>query len=185
MNEKLFLFINSFAGHYHIFDEIGVFLANGTPYIFILVEIFLYFFIKKKKIALFAFYSTIVALLINQMIGFFYFHNRPFMDSIGTILIYHKAENSFPSDHTTFLFAIAFSFIFFKLDRIFEIFLLILALFGGIARVYVGAHYPFDIAGGIVTGFVGAFIVYIFRNKFEYINNWILKIDYIIFKCKI
>jgi len=185
MNEKIFLFINSFAGHSHMLDKIDIFLANDTPYIFILVELFLYFFMKKKKIALFAFYSVILGLVINQAIGLFYFHNRPFMDGIATILIHHKPENSFPSDHTTFLFAITFSFMFFKLDRFFEIFLFILAFLGGIARVYAGVHYPFDILGGIVTGFAGALIVYLFKNKLEYINNLILKIDYTLFRGKI
>ena len=185
MNEKLFLFINSFAGHNQFLDKLGIFLAKGTPYIFILIEAFLYFIIKKKKTALFAFYSVVVALFINQIIGLFYFHNRPFMDGIGTMLIHHKAENSFPSDHTTFLFAITFSFMFFKLDRFFEIFLFVLAFLGGIARVYVGVHYPFDVLGGIVTGFAGALIVYLFKNKLEYINNLILKIDYTLFRGKI
>jgi len=60
----------------------------------------------------------------------------------------------------------------------------ILAFLGGIARVYVGVHWPFDILGGIVTGFIGALIVYMFKNKLEYINNLILKIDYIFFKRK-
>ena len=33
MNEKLFLFINSFAGHNQFLDKLGIFLAKGTPYI--------------------------------------------------------------------------------------------------------------------------------------------------------
>jgi len=107
------------------------------------------------------------------------------MDGIGTLLIKHAPETSFPSDHTTFLFAITFSFMFFKLDRFFELFLFVLALFGSIARVYVGVHYPFDILGGVVTGFLASLIVYIFRNKFELINKFILKIDHIIFKDKL
>ena len=182
MNEKLFLLINSYAGHNHFLDKLGIFLAKGTPYIFILIEVFLYFVVKKKKEALFAFYSVIVALLINQIIGLFYFHNRPFAEGIGTMLIHHKPDNSFPSDHATFLFAITFSYIFFKVDKTLEIFVFILAFLGGIARVYVGVHWPFDILGGIVTGFIGALIVYMFKNKLEYISNLILKIEYMIFK---
>ena len=183
MNEKLFLMINNFAGHNHFLDLLGIFLAKGMPYFFILVEIYLYFIAKHKKEALFAFYSVVVALTISFLVSLVYIHNRPFMDNLGVALIHHKADTSFPSDHTTFLFAIAWSFMFFKV-RFWSMFL-ILALFGGLARVYVGVHYPFDILGGIVIGLVGASIIYILRERLEKINEIVLMIENKIFKGKI
>ncbi|GAB6045812.1 undecaprenyl-diphosphate phosphatase BcrC [Caminibacter profundus] len=175
MNEKLFLLINSFAGKNHLVDLFFISAAEFLPYLFILVEVYFYFFAKKKNEAIFAFYSAVFGLLINQIISLVYFHNRPFMDGIGTLLINHAPENSFPSDHTTFLFAIAFSLFFSKIK--FSYILFVLALLGGVARVYTGVHYPFDILGGIITGFLGALITYIFRDKLFILNDIILETE--------
>jgi undecaprenyl-diphosphatase len=138
--------------------------------------VWLYFVAKRKTEAIFAFYAVIVGLLINQIIGMFYFHNRSFMDNLGLQLIHHQAENSFPSDHTTFLFAIAFSYLFFKLKKL-AVISLILAFLGGIARVYVGVHYPFDIMGGIFVGFVASFVVFLLKDRLEFVNEIIFKIE--------
>jgi len=183
MNEKLFLIINNFAGKSHIFDLVVIGLAKGMPYFFILVEIYLYFLAKKKKEALFAFYSVIIALLVSFLISLVYTHNRPFMDNLGILLSYHKPDTSFPSDHTTFLFAIAWSFMFFRV-RFWSLFLF-LAFIGGISRIYIGVHYPFDILGGIIVGLIGADVIYILREKFEKLNEIIFKIENKIFKGKI
>ena len=181
MNETLFLYINSFAGNNHILDLFFIISAKAMPYIFIGVEVWLYFVAKRKTEAIFAFYSVVIGLFISQIIGIFYFHNRPFMDNLGVQLIHHQAENSFPSDHTTFLFAIAFSYLFFKLKKL-AVISLILAFLGGIARVYVGVHYPFDIMGGIFVGFVASFVVFLLREKLEFVNEIIFKIEKKIFK---
>jgi undecaprenyl-diphosphatase len=73
------------------------------------------------------------------------------MENLGTTLLAHKPENSFPSDHTTFTLSIALMLITFKSTRILGIILSFLALWCGIARVYSGVHWPFDIVGSIVT----------------------------------
>jgi len=179
MNEKLFLIINSVAGQNHFLDLLAIGLAKGMPYFFILLEVYLYFVAKKKKEAVFAFYSVIISLGISFLISLVYIHNRPFMDNLGTILIHHKPDTSFPSDHTTFLFAIAWSFVFFRI-RFWSLFL-VLAFIGGITRVYVGVHYPFDILGGMVVGLIGAGIIYIFRRKLEKLNEFIFMIENKIF----
>ncbi len=183
MNETLFLYINSFAGNNHILDLFFIISAKAMPYIFIGIEVWLYFVSKRKTEAIFAFYSVVLAIIVSKTIGVFYFHNRPFMDGLGLQLIHHKADNSFPSDHTTFLFAIAFSYLFFKLKKL-AVISLILAFLGGIARVYVGVHYPFDIMGGIFVGFIGAFVVLLLKDRLEFVNETIFKIENKIIKNK-
>jgi len=175
MNENLFLIINNLAGKNHILDLLAIVLAKGMPYFFILIEIYLYFVAKKKNEAVFGFYSVIISLVISFLISLFYIHNRPFMDNLGTALIHHKADTSFPSDHTTFLFALAWSFVFFRV-RFWSLFL-VLALFGGVARIYVGVHYPFDILGGIVIGLVGASLIYVLREKLDKLNEIVFMVE--------
>jgi len=180
LNQELFLMINSLAEKNEFLDIFMIFLAKGMLYIFILLEIYLYFIVKKKNEAIFAFYSVVVSLGLNFIISLFYFHNRPFMDNLGVMLIQHTAENSFPSDHTTFLFAISFSLIFSKIK--YNYILLFVAFLGGIARVYVGVHYPFDIVGGIISGLIGAIIIYFFKDRLLFLNQFIFKIEEKIFK---
>jgi undecaprenyl-diphosphatase len=176
MNETLFLYINSFAGNSHILDLFFIISAKVMPYIFMGLEVWLYFVAKKKKEAIFAFYSVVLAIIISKTIGVFYYHNRPFVDNLGVQLIQHKADSSFPSDHTTFLFAIAFSYLFFRVKKL-AVVSLGLAFLGGIARVYVGVHYPFDVMGGIFIGFIGSFVVLLLKDRLEFVNEIIFKIE--------
>jgi len=177
MNTKLFLYLNSFAHYSSLSDSIIIFFAELSPFIFIIFEIYLYFIKQFKHEAIFAFYSMLSALMLNQLIGLFYFHNRPFMDHIAIVLKPHIAESSFPSDHTTFIFSILFSLIFYKKTKQYVSYLFIIALVGAFSRVIIGVHYPYDIFGGIVTGYIGALIVYLTKEKLYTINKMILYID--------
>jgi len=182
LNKNLFLTINSFAGKNHLLDSLGIMSAEAMPYVFILIEVALYFVFKKKNEAIFAFMSMVMAIGLNAIIGLFYFHNRPFMDNLGTTLIQHAPDSSFPSDHTAFIFAIAI-YLFMSLEnKIIGFTLLLLALIGGSARIFTGVHYPFDILGGIITALISSLIIYQFREKLQPINNLVFTIENKIFK---
>ena len=76
INQEIFLFINSFAKINNFLDYLFIYWAEYSPYIFILIEILVFFTLKLKHEAMFAFYSMLIALGINKVIGLFYFHNR-------------------------------------------------------------------------------------------------------------
>ena len=116
-NQSLFLLINNYAGKSQILDTIAIVLGDNMPYLFIVIEVYLYFFTRKRESSLYAFYAVIVALVINQIIGLFYFHNRPFMDGIGTVLSSHLAESSFPSDHTLLCWRLHGLFFYHKIQK--------------------------------------------------------------------
>jgi len=175
INQQIFIYINSYIGKSHIIDLIMVLNAKFLPYIFIGLLFYLWFNHKKNE-ALFAGYTTTLAVGINLLIGLFYFHNRPFMDHIGLCLLSHKAENSFPSDHTTFVVSIALMLITFKSTRSLGIVASIFALWCGVARVYCGVHYPFDILGSIVVSIVAVIIIILLKNKLEKLNKIIINI---------
>ena len=175
INQKYFLLINSLANHSHILDIFIVVLGEFMPYLFIAIEVYLYFFASRQKESVLAFEAMLIGLGINQIIGLFYFHNRPFMDHLGVLLHKHLSDNSFPSDHTTFMLSIAFSLLFYAKSRVVGAYLLIFGIIGGFARVYEGVHYPFDIVGGIITGLVGAIIIYTIKGYLEPLNNAVIK----------
>lgn len=177
MNREEFLYLNSFAHYSDALDFTVITFGEYMPYVFILVIVYLYFGKRYKNEAIFAFYSVIVSLGLNKIIDQFYFHNRPFMDEIGTVLKAHVAENSFPSDHTTFMFAIVWSLLFYNRVRKLSMTLIVFALVGSFARVVMGVHYPYDIFGGMFSGFLGALIAYLLRGKLQIVNDLIIRLD--------
>ncbi len=67
----------------------------------------------------------------------------------GVLLIAHAPETSFPSDHTTLMFAMSLMLLTFKDLRSKGMILFVLSLIGGLARVYTGLHFPMDIIGSL------------------------------------
>ncbi len=166
INYYLFRLINSLAGSNHFFDKIIIIFAEYMPIIFALYLLYLWFY-KDKLIALYAGYSFVTGLAINFLIATFYFHPRPYMIGMGKLLIPHSPDASFPSDHTTLMLSIAFLLSYFKKTRKPAVLLIALALIGGISRVYIGVHFPFDIAGSFIVSLIASFIIYYFRDDLK------------------
>ena len=174
LNINLFLFITSFAKTSEFLDNMMITFAEYMPYLFLIIMVYTWFTNKKNE-TLYAGYTVILGLLINQVIGLFIYHNRPFVDGFGVTLVMHKVENSFPSDHTTFLISIALAFLIFKSSRKIGYLLFILAIIGGISRVYCGVHYPFDIACSFVVSVLAMIFIYIIKDDFYNINLFLIR----------
>ncbi len=171
-NLSSFLFINQFADQYAGFDQFMVIFADKLPILYALVLLWLWFFNKNsRQAALFAGYVMLLGLALNLLITLFYFHPRPFMDHVGTQLIPHVPENSFPSDHTTLMVSVALGLMLFGVTRKIGGFLLILGVLGGLSRVYCGIHYPLDIVGSIVVSSVSAMLLFLLKTPVMRFNN--------------
>ena len=159
----LFHLLNDPAGKYKILDYAGIFLASYLPYILALAAAIILLSERNWKLRFFN--TALVALSILLSRGLFtivirYFWNRPrpfvSMPDI-TALIGKSSEASFPSGHATFFFALAFAILF--IDKKWFKYFLTGAIVVGIARVFVGVHYPLDILGGALVGWLGAYLV--------------------------
>lgn len=175
INQKLFLSINHFAQTHHTLDIPMIIAAKYTPYIFIGLLFYLWIG-KRKNEALYAGYTATLGVGINIFIGLFYFHPRPFMDHLGTTLLSHKADSSFPSDHTTFTMSIALMLLSFKTTRTIGIIAVFLALWCGVARIYAGVHYPFDILGSVVVSILAVVVIMALKNRLALLNNIIISV---------
>jgi undecaprenyl-diphosphatase len=68
-----------------------------------------------------------------------------------------STDASFPSDHTSLSFAIAFAVLAF--DTVAGVVFLFVAALIGIGRLFIGAHYPGDVLAGVGVGVVAALVV--------------------------
>jgi undecaprenyl-diphosphatase len=112
-----------------------------------------------KKIMFAAVLSGSLALLFAQAIGYIWPHPRPFMVGLGTNFLSHVADSSFPSDHVTLMTAVAFSLIYSSLTRTFGIVLMLIGVIVAWSRIYLGVHFPFDMAGAFLVGLGSASLV--------------------------
>jgi undecaprenyl-diphosphatase len=107
---------------------------------------------RPKLAALSAAISAGLGLLVNMLLGQLWYHDRPFVDhpKQTVLLVHHGADNSFPSDHTTIAFAVAFAVMFFY--RRVGLLLVAVAVGVGVSRILVGVHYPVDVATSVLVG---------------------------------
>jgi undecaprenyl-diphosphatase len=115
--------------------------------------------------------AAIGALMINGLIGFAWYHPRPFVLGIGHTYLAHAADSSFPSDHAALMWAVGAMLFARTGTRMIGIGIIILTLVTAWTRIYVGVHFPLDMAGAIVVGSLCAFGVALLRTAVE---CWIL-----------
>ena len=154
-----FNLIHAFSGQSRFLDFIGVFFADYLAY-FLLPAVVIAFFILKEKFYFFSLTALSVLLargLIVDVIRLIYERQRPFVSLDFAPLISQAPIASFPSGHATFFFAIAFAMWFF--NRTWSYWFLTGAAFMGLARVFVGVHWPSDILAGAIVGFLSVLVI--------------------------
>lgn len=172
LNIRLFQWIHAGAGRHPFWDLTSLFFSEGGPYLLMVVFIVSWFgsYENKKIILIEATEASVIGLFLNQLIGLFYFHPRPYMAGLCTPLIRHGPETSFPSDHATFLFA-ATIYLLVRRWHFHGLLLLFVAFMTAWGRVYSGIHFPFDMFGSLVVGIVSAFLALIFKSHLSPLNR--------------
>jgi undecaprenyl-diphosphatase len=103
--------------------------------------------------------SAALALLINQVIAkLIWDRRRPFAAHPSAHVWGARTHDaSFPSDHASASFAIGFAVVMF--DRVIGGLFLAAAVAIGVGRVFIGEHYPLDVAAGCLVGLAAALLV--------------------------
>jgi len=104
-----------------------------------------------------AYASAALAYVVAFVIHHTWVRPRPYV----THHIAHPWSNatdaSFPSDHSTVSFAIAFAVVLF--DPIAGAVFLVIAAIIAVGRLFIGAHYPGDVAAGLAIGALAAIVI--------------------------
>lgn len=146
-----------------------VFLAEWLPYLLLGFAVVYEFFIRDTGGTLRSltrvFTPATVAVVIAKTIKLLFHAPRPFaMLNITPLVSVSDPFGSFPSNHTTFFFALGMS-MYFCNKKIGALFLLG-ALLVAFARIGSGVHWPVDILAGTLLGLTVSYIFEKFLLRF-------------------
>ena len=159
---QLFNLIRSLAGKSKLLDFLGVFLADYLGYFLIAGTIFLIWQLPdwKKKFHYFSFVALTTILsrgILTESIRFFYHRPRPFLALNFVPLIGEVDVGAFPSGHAAFYFALAL--VVFLINKKWGQYFIGTSILMGLARVFVGVHWPLDILGGIAAAAISFYAI--------------------------
>ncbi len=172
MDWRLFHALNELlVGHPFIADEVEDFSLWSVP-VLAVATIGLWFLGRPGAVsrfrvaALSALTSAALGLLVAQAVSHLWDRPRPTTAHPGEAHLFFVAPSgdpSFPSDHATAAFAIAFAVLF--VSRRVGTGFLVAAVGIALARVLIGLHYPGDIAAGALIGLGAATAVHVVARR--------------------
>lgn len=157
---------------------------------------------ERRAVVLWIGVACIFAYGLNLLIEQFVFEPRPFVSHKVHLLVSHPADGSFPSDHSAWAFAVVGMILldmllvffarwrerhgqgfwqqaekkFFLTTGLLFVVALVFACAIGVARVFVGVHYPGDIIGGAIDGLFAASVVTWLRQRLDWITGAFLRL---------
>jgi len=161
LNRSLFLLLNAGPGASGIAVDTARLLADGLIWIVPagLTVGWLRGSSATRQALIAATVAGLAGLLINQIIGLVWYHPRPFEAGIGQTLVAHVQDNSFPSDHLTLIWAVAFSLLMHEQPRLAGWALALMGLPVAWARIYLGVHFPLDVLGSALVALSSAWLI--------------------------
>lgn len=168
---SLFLFLNTALAN-PVFDVFFTFITEGRNWLIPGIVMASVFVAVKRKQALLVLFLGFLVICLTDPIAYRIFkpwvgryrpsHPEHFVEG-ARFLLGNKGGFSFPSNHASNAFGLATFLTLFYPRRWAWYF----GIAGAVAfsRIYVGVHYPLDIFGGLVLGFVcGTGVYYAYRG---------------------
>ncbi len=162
LNNSLFLALNAPAEPSAFALMFATLLAKWVLYLLMLFMVVGW--IRGARAMRVALLDTLLAIVLGLALNSVLAHllgysPRPFAAGLGHQFLAHAPDNSFPSDHGTFAFTFAFSLLFHRSCRGWGALALLLALGIAWSRIYLGVHFPRDMAGSFIVAIVSAGIL--------------------------
>jgi undecaprenyl-diphosphatase len=164
MNDAIQDMLNNLAGRSDLADALAKFIAQDLIFFAIPLLAALWFLpigrdrAMNQRLAVLACAGVLIAVGLGALLSNIYYQARPFVTDHSTkLLISHGADNGFPSDHATVVFALSGGFVVRR--RLIGSLVIAAGIAVGVARVYVGVHWPSDIIAGALLGVVVGMLV--------------------------
>jgi len=159
-----FLLINSF--HNPLLDYFFILLTNVGNGLFV-IAIIAWMVIRKKyywawQTGISFLFTGLLVQILKHLIYSprpkTFFEHRAFIHTIQGIT--RTGASSFPSGHTTSVFALCTLLSLFFSDKRWSIFFLMIACLTGFSRIYLSQHFPIDVLAGSLIGVLGSLFIY-------------------------
>lgn len=152
-NHSLFLFLNAGPDTPQWAIQAGTLLAKRVIYLIplLLTGLWLWGDHRTRESALKGLVLTVVALGCNHVIGMMVHTPRPFELAVGHTWLAHAPTAAFPSNHLTIFTVIGLSLAG-GAQRGLGILVLVTGAVVAWSRIFVGVHFPIDMAGALVVG---------------------------------
>ena len=146
LNNHLFLLLNASAEASPLLVTAAAVIASKLVYVPPILLVALWVRGEPERRAGLAATGIAAALALgaNQFVGLLWYEPRPFMIGLGRTLMAHVPENSFPSDHTTFMLTIGLALIATRAAPAWGKIMSAFAVLVAWARIYLGLHFPLD-----------------------------------------
>ena len=154
-NQHLFLLLNAPAQPAAWLVRSVVILAN-SPVIeapLLLVVLWIWGVPSRRGALLAVAGALLIGQGVNQVLGLFWFEPRPFMIPVGHTLVTHTADNGFPSDHATLVWALGAGLLLTGAAPRCGVAVCLYGVAVAWSRVWLGIHFPDDM---LASAFVGA-----------------------------
>ena len=173
MNNTIFYFFYNLAHQFTFLDNVIIFIAVYLPWLVAIAAfLFLIFyhkifsaenpfkeFVNKWREFFFVFFSAGFAWVVAKVLKILIYTDRPFLALQDVSALFIESGFAFPSGHAIFFSALGFA-LFMKHKRVGYIFILF-AILIGIARIASGVHFPIDILGGLLLGWLVVYILHL------------------------
>jgi undecaprenyl-diphosphatase len=118
--------------------------------------------------------AFVLGLGINQLVLLVVQRSRPYVEGVTQLLVAPSADPSFPSDHATAAFAIAFTFLVYHARGRWAF--VFAAMLISVSQIYIGTHYVSDIAGVALTALAAGLVVKLLFQQTNPLSRVVTKI---------
>jgi len=180
LDTRLFLFLNGL--HSPFWDTIMWYVSATKTWIPLYAVILFFIFKEYKKQGFIPLIFIVLVILLADKISVYGFkfaferfrptHNLGITDLVHTVRNYHGGKFGFVSSHAANTFGLAsFTSLLFA-NKKYTWFIYIWAAVVSYSRIYLGVHYPGDILGGAILGWLIGFLVF---KGYEFVNEKYVK----------
>jgi len=143
--------------------------ASYSPWLVIVVLVLYWLFgtAATRRALMIAGVALGFGLAVNFLLGVALYIPRPFALGIGHNYLAHVPDSSFPSDHATFLWSLGLGLLLQRRVRWVGLAIVLLGVATAWARIYLGVHFPLDMAASLVIALSAAGLALALAHKLE------------------